>query len=67
MQEWIENQDICLIKSNEVDSLTHAVTLLTNGWERSASTSFGYEALEAVYERFRVPLESANMDCSLVQ
>ena len=71
MQEWIENLDTCLkkrIKSNEVDLLTHAVTLLaTNGWGRSASTSFGYEALEAVCERFRVPLESANMDCSLVQ
>ena len=56
------------IKSNEVDLLTHAVTLLaTNGWERCASTSFGYEPLEAVFEQFRVPLESANMDCSLVQ
>ncbi len=39
------------------------VTLLaTNGWERSSSTSFGYEALKAVCDLFHVPLENAGVD-----
>ena len=71
MKEWIEAMDNCFknhIKNNEIGILAHAVTLLaTNKWEHSASTSFGYEALETVCERFHVPLESADVDCSLVQ
>ena len=68
---WIEAMETCLrsrIKSNEVDLLTHAVTLLaTNGWERTESPSFGYKALDMICERFAVPLEHANVDCSMVQ
>ena len=71
MHEWIEALETCLkkrFKQNEFELLTHTVTLLaTNGWERSTSTAFGHEALEAVCERFHVSLESANVDCSLVQ
>ena len=70
-QGWIEALETCLrnrIRNNEVELLTHAVTLLaTNGWERMNSASFGYEALESVCQRFCVPLETANVDCSLVQ
>ena len=34
--------------------------------QRSESTAFGYEALDSVCVRFLVPLENANVDCSLV-
>ena len=48
--------------------LTHAVTILaTNDWERSESASFGHAALEAVCQRFLVPLEAASLDISAVQ
>ena len=71
IEGWIEAMETCLrsrIRSNEVDFLTHAVTLLaTNGWERTESPSFGYAALEAICKRFAVPLEGSNVDCSLVQ
>ena len=45
----------------DTELLTHAVMLLaTHGWERSPS--FGHTALDAV-----VPLESASVDCSVVE
>ena len=69
--EWIAALEMCLQQrttSNEVELLTHAVTLLaTNGWERNPSPSFGYEALDVVCQRFRTPLENAGVDCSAVQ
>ena len=48
--------------------LTHAIFLLSaHGWERSESPSFGYAALDAVTQRFSVPLETSTVDISLVQ
>ena len=48
--------------------LTHPVTILaTNGWERSESTSFGHAALDAICQRFQIPLEAALLDCAAVQ
>ncbi len=52
----------------ELQLLTHAITLLsTHGWERSDNPSFGYAALDAICQWFRVPLEKATIDSSLVQ
>lgn len=68
---WIDSVKTCLkdrIRFQDIDLLTHAVTLLaTKGWERSDSTSFGYEALDAICDRFQAPLENASVNCSLVQ
>ncbi len=48
--------------------LTYAVIILaTNGWERSESASFGHAALEAICQRFQIPLEAASLDVSAVQ
>ena len=61
--EWVQAVEDCLLKrlktqAPELQLLTHAVTLLsTHGWERSESPSFGYAALDAVTQRFSVPLE----------
>ena len=69
MYEWIEALETCLkkrTKQNEVQLLTRAVTLLaTNGWSGVHRHLFGYETLEAVCERFRVPLESAGVELRL--
>ena len=71
--ELVEAMEFCIrnrvaSESEETELLTHAITLLaTNGWERSDSSSFGYAALDAVCQRFQVPLESAQVDCSLIQ
>ena len=47
--------------------LNNCITILaTNGWERSATASFGYNTLENMCSRFRVPLQKANVNCSLV-
>ena len=47
--------------------LSHVITLLaTHGWERSESPSFGHPALEAVCQRFSLPLEHAHVDLSLI-
>ena len=68
---WIEAVKKCLrerMRSQDTELLIHAMTLLaTNGWERSESPSFGYAALDAVCVRFKVPLESASVDLTLVQ
>ena len=56
------------MRSQDTELLIHSMTLLaTNGWERSESPSFGYAALDAVCVRFKVPLESASVDLTLVQ
>ena len=41
-------------------------TLVTHGWEKSANTAFGYEALEYVSTRFLVPLENASVNCAVL-
>ena len=50
------------------DMLTHALTILAHkGWEKTADASFGYEALDSLISRFKIPLEKANIDCSQLQ
>ena len=67
---WVDAVQSCIqkhIKTGETELLSHAVTLLaTHGWERSESSSFGHPALEAVCQRFSVPLEHAGVNLSLV-
>ena len=69
--EYVEALETCLrnrIQSQDTELLTHAITILaTNGWERSESTSFGYAALNAICERFQIPLENASVDYSAIQ
>ncbi len=56
------------MKVQSTDLLTYALTILvTHGWEKSESTSFGHEALESICARFLIPLENAQVDCSLVR
>ena len=54
-------------KLQDTDLLTHAVTILaTKGWERSESASFGHVALDAICQRFQIPLEAASVECSAI-
>ena len=56
------------MRSQDTELLINTITLLAiNGWERSESPSFGYAALDAVCVRFKVPLESASVDLTLVR
>ena len=68
---WIEAVEKCLrerMRSHDNELLSHAMALLaTNGWERSESPSSGYAALDAVWVRFMVPLESDSVDLTLVR
>ena len=53
------------VKVQSTDLLTHAITILaTHGWEKSANTAFGYEALDCISTRFLVPLENASVNCA---
>ena len=55
------------IKTGETELLSHAMTLVaTQVWEHTESPSFAHPALEAVCERFSLPLEHAGVDISLV-
>ena len=49
----------------ELELLTHAVTIL--GWEQSENPSFAYRALDSVCQQFRVALEKASTDISLIK
>ena len=66
--QWIETVETCLlsqIKFQDTDLLTHASTLLaTNWWECTEPPSFGCNSLDAICERFNIPLETAGTDCS---
>ena len=47
--------------------VNNCITILaTNGSERSATATFGYNTLENVCSRFRIPLQKANVNCLLV-
>ena len=69
--EYVEALETCVrnrIQTQDTDLLTHAVTILaTKGWERSESASFGHVALDAICQRFQIPLEAASVDCSAIQ
>ena len=68
--EYITRIQDCLcdrVKIQSTEFLTHAITtLVTHGWEKSANTAFGYEALEYVSTRFLVPLENASVNCAVL-
>ena len=56
------------VKAQNTDLLTYALTILApKGWEKTEDASFGYEALDSLSTRFKVPLEKAEVDCSLLQ
>ena len=56
------------LATQETDLLTHALTILaTQGWEKAANASSAHSAIEQLSERFRVPLEQANINVSLLQ
>ena len=56
------------ITSQNVELLTHVLTILaTHGWYRTDSASFEYTALERTAERFKIPLEKAKVNLSLLQ
>ena len=69
--EYITAVLACLkdrVKAQSTDLLTHALTILApKGWEKTEDASFAYEALDALSARFRVPLEKAGVDCSLLR
>ena len=47
---------------------THAMTILaTQGWEKTASPSFGHASLEEICHCFAIPLDKASIDSSAVQ
>ena len=55
--------------TQETDLLSQALTILaTQGWEKVTSTSpVHYSAIEQLLVRFKVPLEQANINASLLQ
>ena len=69
--EYMEAVQDCLrdrVKLQHTDVLTHSLTILaTYGWEKGEDGSFAHDALESLSTRFRVPLEKAGVDCSLIQ
>ena len=69
--EYMEAVQTCLrdrLKRQHTDVLTHSLTILaTYGWERGEDASFAYQAVESLSSKFRLPLEKAGVDCSLLQ
>ena len=69
--EYMEAVQDCLrdrLKLQHADVLTHSLTILaTCGWQKGEDGSFAHRALESMSTRFRVPLEKAGVDCSLIQ
>ena len=71
--QWVEAVEGCILQplkaqAPELELLTHAtIVLSTHGWERSDDPSFGYAALNNICQWFRVPLDRAGVDRSLVQ
>ena len=56
------------LRLQHANILTHSLTILvTYGWGKGEDGSFAHEALESLSTRFRVPLEKAGVDCSLIQ
>ena len=70
-QEYTELVLQCVsdrVNVQTADLLNHSLTILvTNGWERTETPSFGYPAIDFVCEMFVAPLENAGVNCSLVQ
>ena len=70
-EEYMEAILDCLrdrLRLQHADVLTHSLTVLaTYGWEKDGDGSFAHTALESLSTRFRVPLEKAGVDCSLIK
>ena len=70
-QKFIDSILQCLtkrFKCQNIELFTHTIKILaTHGWEKTDDASFGYDALAYFTTRFSVPLEHANIDCSLLQ
>ena len=57
-------------KDSSVDTTTlnHALKVLaTHGWQKTEDASFGVEAVQALAERFAIPLQEAQVNCALLQ
>ena len=69
--QYMTSIQACLknrLKAQNTDLLTYALTILApKGWQKTKDASFGYEALDSLSTRFKVPLEKAEVDCSLLQ
>ena len=56
------------LATQETDLLSQALTILaTQGWEKATGTSSAHYSTEQLSLRFRVPLEQANINISLLQ
>ena len=70
-QEYTELVIQCVsdgVNVQTADLLNHSLTILvTNGWERTETPSFGYSAIDFVCKMFVAPLENAAVNSSLVQ
>ena len=54
--------------SADTATLTHALKVLaTHGWQKTEDASFGIEAVQALGERFAIPLQEAKVNCALLQ
>ena len=54
--------------SADATTLTHALKVLaTHGWQKTDDASFGLDAVQALAERFTVPLQEAKVNCALLQ
>ena len=63
----------CLLKrlkpqESSTNTLTHVVKLLaTHGWEKTDDPSFAYESIQFLASNFATPLQSAGVNCALLQ
>ena len=54
--------------SADTATLTNALKVLaTHGWQKTEDASFGIEAVQALGERFAIPLQEARVNCALLQ
>lgn len=70
---YIDSLLACLherLKDSSADAttLTHALKVLaTHGWQKTDDASFGLDAVQALAERFTIPLLEAKVNCALLQ
>ena len=68
---YIDSVLACLhdrLKDSSTDTLTHALKILaTHGWEKTDDSSFGYEAIQYLALKFATPLQTAGVNCALLQ
>ena len=58
------------LKDSSADAtiLSHALKILaTHGWQKTDDASFGLDAVQALAERFNIPLQEAKVNCALLQ